>query len=53
MLGFAGLVGVIIGGITAYVADRFPAYVEVLQTVGGAMLIISFGLVAANAPPII
>jgi hypothetical protein len=53
MLGFAGLIGVIIGGITAYVAERFPANVEVLQTVGGLLLIIGFGLVGSNLPAMI
>ena len=53
MLGFTGLIGVIIGGITAYVAERFPAYVEALQTIGGLLLIVGFGLVASNLPAII
>jgi hypothetical protein len=53
MLGFAGLVSVMIGGVTAHVAERFPAYVEVLQTIGGLLLIVGFGLVASNLPAII
>ena len=53
MLGFAGLVGVMIGGVTAYVAEHFPAYVEVLQTIGGLLLIVGFGLIASNLPVVI
>ncbi|MGA2942076.1 MAG: hypothetical protein ABSE50_08570 [Xanthobacteraceae bacterium] len=53
MLGFAGLISAIIGGVTAYVAERFPAYVEVLQTVGGLLLIVGFGLVGSNLPAMI
>jgi len=53
MLGFAGLISAIIGGVTAYVAERFPAYVEVLQTVGGLLLIVGFGLFGWNFPVII
>jgi hypothetical protein len=53
MFGFAGLISVIVGGITAYVAERFPAYVEALQTVGGLLLIVGFGLVGSNLPAMI
>jgi hypothetical protein len=53
MLGFTGLIGVIIGGITAYVAERFSPYAEVLQTVGGVLLIVGFGLFGWNFPVII
>ena len=50
MLGFAGLISVMIGGAIAYVAERFPAHVEVLQTVGGVLLIVGFGLVGWALP---
>jgi hypothetical protein len=53
MFGFAGLISVVIGGVTAYVAERFPGYVEVLQTIGGLLLIVGFGLVSSNLPAII
>ena len=48
MFGFAGLISVVVGGVTAYVAERFPPYIEVLQTVGGLLLIVGFGLVGAD-----
>jgi hypothetical protein len=50
MLGYTGLVSVIIGGITAYVAERFPSYVDVLQTIGGLLLVVGFVLVGSNMP---
>ena len=53
MFGFAGLISVIVGGVTAYVAERFPPCVEMLQTVGGVLLIVGFGLVGSNWPAII
>ena len=53
MLGFAGLISVIVGGLTAYVAERFPTHVDILQTIGGLMLIVGIGLVGSNLPPII
>jgi hypothetical protein len=53
MLGFAGLISVMVGGTIAYVAERFPAHAEVLQTVGGLLLIGGFGLVGCTLPAII
>jgi hypothetical protein len=53
MFGFVGLISVIVGGVTAYVAERFPPYIEVLQTVGGLLLIVGFGLVGTNWPAMI
>jgi hypothetical protein len=53
MLGFAGLISVMAGGITAYIAERFPAHVELLHTVGGLLLIGGFGLVGCALPTMI
>jgi hypothetical protein len=53
MFGFAGLISVLVGGVTAYVAERFPPYIEVLQTIGGLLLIVGFGLVGADWPAMI
>jgi hypothetical protein len=50
MLWFSGLISVIAGGVTAYIADRFPPYVELLQTIGGLLLIAGLGLFSANLP---
>ena len=53
MLGFAGLISVIAGGVTAYVAERYPARVDLLQTIGGLLLIAGFGLVGWSWPTIV
>lgn len=50
MLWFSGLVSVIVGGVTAYIADRFPPYTETLQTAGGLLLIVGLGVFSANLP---
>jgi hypothetical protein len=53
MFGFAGLITVIIGGVLAYVAERYPGRTELLQTTGGLLLITGFGLVGWSWPAII
>ena len=53
MLGFAGLISVMVGGMIAYVAERFPAHIELLQTAGGLLLIAGFGLVGCALPEMI
>jgi hypothetical protein len=53
MLGFAGLISVMVGGVIAYIAERFPAHIEVLQTAGGLLLIGGFGLVGYALPAMI
>jgi hypothetical protein len=53
MLGFAGLVSIMIGGVIAYVSERFPTYVELLQSIGGLLLIVGFGLIGSNLPAIV
>jgi hypothetical protein len=53
MFGFAGLISVIIGGGLAYVAERYPARIELFQTAGGLLLITGFGLVGWGWPAFI
>jgi hypothetical protein len=50
MLSLAGLVIVMFGGVTAYIAERFPAHIETLQTAGGLLLIGGFALVGCDLP---
>jgi hypothetical protein len=53
MLGFAGLISVMVGGVVAYIAERYPAHIDLLQTVGGLLLIAGFGLVSWSWPTIV
>jgi hypothetical protein len=53
MLGIAGLISVMAGGIAAYVAERFPAHVDALQTGGGLLLIGGFALIGCSLPAIV
>jgi hypothetical protein len=53
MFGFAGLISVIIGGGLATIAERYPARVDLLQTVGGLLLIAGFGLVGWGWPTVV
>ena len=51
MIGIAGLLSVMAGGVVAYVAERFPAHIEALETAAGVLLIGGFrarGLRAAG-----
>jgi hypothetical protein len=53
MLGFAGLFIVIVGGVIAYIAERYPAHIDLFQTVGGLLLIAGFGLVGWGWPALV
>ena len=53
MFGFTGLIIVIAGGVTAYIAERYPERTELLQTVGGLLLIAGFGLVGWGWPAVV
>ena len=53
MLCMAGLLSVIAGGGVAYFAERFPAHIEALETLGGVLLIGGFTLAACNVPIIL
>ncbi len=44
MIGVVGLLSVIVGAVVAYAADRFPAYIEALETVAGILVIGGFAV---------
>jgi hypothetical protein len=44
MMGVAGLFSVMVGAGIAYVADRFPAITEALETVAGIMVLGGFAV---------
>ena len=53
MVGIAGLLSVIAGSIVAYLSERFPEHIEVLETAAGVMVITGFTLAGFSMPPII
>jgi hypothetical protein len=53
MVGIAGLISVMAGAIVAYLSDRFPARIEVLETAAGVMVIAGFTLAGCSMPTII
>lgn len=52
MVGVLGLLSVATGTAVAYLAERFPAQIEALETGAGVLLIGGFAL-ASSALPII
>jgi hypothetical protein len=52
MLGAISLASVLLGAATAYVADRFPARVEVLETAAGVLLIGGLALFGSALPTV-
>jgi hypothetical protein len=53
MLGALSLISVVLGGIVAYFADRFPAHVEAIETCAGALLIGGLALVGSALPTLL
>jgi len=53
MLGIAGLLGVVAGGVLAYFAERLPAHTEFLETAAGILVLGGFALAGYAMPPII
>ena len=45
-----GLVSVVAGGAVAYLAERFPAQIEALETGAGILLLGGFGLWGCALP---
>jgi len=44
------LISVVLGGVAAVQAERYPAYVELIETVAGVLLIGGLGLIGAGLP---
>jgi hypothetical protein len=53
MLGIAGLLAVVAGGVIAYFAERLPAPTELLETAAGLLILGGFGLAGYAMPAII
>ena len=50
MLGIVSLINVTFGAVTAYVAGRFPARAEAIETGAGFLLIGGFALIGSALP---
>ena len=53
MIAICSLVSLILGGTIAALSERYPAYVEALETTAGALLIGGLGLIGAGLPILI
>jgi hypothetical protein len=50
MVSAFSLLSVVLGGTLAYVAERYPAHVETLETSAGALLIGGLALLGSALP---
>ena len=50
MVAAVSLMSVVLGAAIAYLADRFPAHAETLETSAGALLIGGFALLGSALP---
>jgi len=53
MLGLAGLLSAMAGGVIACLSARFPTHIEKLETAAGVMVIAGFALASCSLPTII
>jgi len=53
VVGILGLLSVLTGAAVAYLAKRFPAHIEALETGAGALLIGGLALASCGLPVII
>jgi hypothetical protein len=53
VVGILGLLSVMTGAVVAYLAKRFPAHIEALETGAGALLLGGLALASCGLPIII
>jgi dipeptide/tripeptide permease len=53
MVGAMGLLSVMAGAVGGYLSERFPGYVEALETGAGVLLIGGFALAGCALPVIL
>ncbi len=53
MLGVASFISVVLGAAAAAVAERFPAYVETIETGAGVLLIGGIALAGSFLPVVL
>jgi hypothetical protein len=44
MIGVVGLFSVVVGAVVAYASDRYPAYIEALETAAGLLVLGGFAV---------
>lgn len=50
MIAIISLISVVLGGVAAVQAERYPAYVQLIETAAGVLLIGGLGLIGAALP---
>jgi len=50
MVAAASLISVVLGATVAYISDRYPAHIEVLETSAGVLLIGGLALLGSGLP---
>ena len=50
MIAAVSVISVVLGAAVAYVADRYPAHVEALETSAGVLLIGGLALLGSSLP---
>jgi hypothetical protein len=53
VVGILGMLSVVTGAVVAYLAKRFPAHIEVLETGAGALLLGGLALASCGLPVLI
>jgi len=53
VIGILGLLSVMTGAVVAYLAKRFPAHIEALETGAGALLLGGLALASSGLPVIL
>jgi hypothetical protein len=53
LVGALSLIGIVLGAMAAYFADRFPAHIEAIETGAGVLLIGGLALLGSALPAII
>ena len=53
VIGILGLLSVMTGAVIAYLAKRFPAHIEALETGAGALLLGGLALASCGLPVIL
>ncbi len=52
MVSAISLTSLLLGAILAYTASRFPAHVEILETISGALLVAGLALLGSALPTV-